>query len=322
MPTRRIVRAAMTQTVNAYRDMPARTDQLGQLAGKLDAIRQANLEHHAALLSAAKKQGVRVACLGELFPAPYFALRQDALWLDLAEDALEGPSVRFMSDVAHDLGMIIVAPIYEVDRRTGRRFNTAVVIDEHGETIGRYRKTHIPQGTNEQGSFLERFYYQESDGELGTWPANVSKSPFFPVFETSLGRIGVAICYDRHFPGAMWTLAREGAELIVSPAVTFGQKSNRMWHLEFPVDACRFSVFVGGSNRKGAEPPWNQPYFGESYFSGPNGVLPELSTHPELTIADLDLDSLKEPDPAGWNLLRDTRFDIYRLGPEGNSASD
>jgi hypothetical protein len=108
-------------------------------------------------------------------------------------------------------------PIFEHDPRSGRRFNTAVVIDEAGEILGRYRKTHIPVGTNEQASFCETFYYDRSDGDLGTWPRNVSSNPFFPVFETRLVRLGVAICYDRHFEGVMSALAENGAELVLSP---------------------------------------------------------------------------------------------------------
>jgi len=93
--------------------------------------------------------------------------------------------------------------------------------------------------------------------------------------------------------------------------VTFGEKSQRMWHLEFQVDAARHNVFLGGSNRKGAEPPWNQPYFGESHFTGPGGKLADLSRTGELVICDVDLGELQRPDPAGWNLGRDLRHDIY-----------
>jgi N-carbamoylputrescine amidase len=206
--------------------------------------------------------------------------------------------------------MIVVAPIYELDP-SGRRFNAAVLIDEKGNVVGKYRKSHIPNGRNEQGSFHEGFYYDRGDGQNGSWPANVSANPFFPVFQTSIGRIGVALCYDRHFEGVMRTLAGQGAELIFSPAVTFGAKSERMWRLEFQVDAARHGVFIGGSNRKGKEAPWNQPYFGESHFVGPNGLLPDLSDHPNLVIADLDLAELARTDPSGWNLPRDTRPDTY-----------
>ena len=306
-----MIRAALTQTVNAYPDMP---EDLAKLEGKLEDVRKANVLHHLALVLAAKKQGVQAICFGELFPGPYFALRNDPMWLGLAEDARTGKTVTTLRDTARENAMVIVAPIYEL-APSGRRFNTAVVIDSTGEVLGTYRKTHIPHGANEQGSFLEGNYYERSDGENLLGPKNVSKNPFFPVWQTALGKLGVAICYDRHFEGVMGSLANAGAELIFSPAVTFGAKSQRMWHLEFQVDAARHNVFIGGSNRKGVEAPWNQPYFGESHFTGPNGVLKNLSTHDELVIADVDVGELKKPDPSGWNLPRDTRYDIYTRRP-------
>ncbi len=304
-----MIRVAMTQTTNAFRDMPEKVEDLGRLEGKLDAIREANVEHHVTLLRAAKAQGVRAICFGELFTGPYFALDTNPLWLGLAEDAKSGPTVTRLKSAARELGVIVIAPIYE--RAGDKRFNTAVVIDERGEILGTYRKTHIPFGKNEQGSFHENFYYERSDGKNATTAANVSANPFFPVFETSIGKIGVAICYDRHFDGVMRSLAVEGAELVFSPAVTFGEKSRRMWHDEFPVDACRHRLFIGGSNRKGSEKPWNQPYFGDTYFVGPNGLRPDVSTHAELVIAEVDLAELRGPDPSGWNLPRDLRPDIY-----------
>ncbi|MBL8611089.1 MAG: hypothetical protein JNL38_27345 [Myxococcales bacterium] len=307
---KRVVRAAMTQTVNVYRGMPASVSALGELAGRLDALRAANVAHHVDLMERAKDAGARVVCFGELFTGPYFALGTDPMWRALAEDALDGPTVRSVREAARRLGLVTIAPIYEQDP-SGKRFNTAVVVDERGEVLGKYRKTHIPEGENEQGSFHERFYYERSDGQNGRGPANVSKNDFFPVFETSVGRVGVAICYDRHFEGVMGTLASEGAEIVFCPAVTFGAKSQRMWAMEFPVDAARHGIFIGGSNRAGVEPPYTQPYFGETYFVGPNGPAPNVSEHPNLVIADLDLSELTSGDPSGWNLPRDARPDIY-----------
>ncbi len=307
----RTVRAAMTQTVNAYPHMPATVEGLSALAGRLDDVRRANVDHHIELLEESARQGVQVVCFGELFPGPYFALRSDPMWTALAEDARDGATVTTLRAAAKRLGVVVIAPIYELDASSGKRFNTAVVIDAQGEVLGTYRKTHIPYGSNEQGSFHENLYYDRSDGKNLLGPANVSKNPYFPVFTTPLGRIGVAICYDRHFEGVMWSLAREGAEMVFSPAVTFGAKSQRMWQLEFEVDAARHNVFIGGSNRKGSEPPWNQPYFGESHFVGPNGRAKNLSTHANLIIADLDLAQLGAGDPAGWNLPRDIRHEIY-----------
>jgi N-carbamoylputrescine amidase len=309
--TQRLVRVAMTQTVNAYGAMPARIEDLAQLAGHLDDIRHANIDHHLALLEAAAAAGVRAIGLGELFTGPYFALHDDPMWTSLAEDAWDGPTVSALRAAAKQHGMVIVAPIYERDALSGKRFNTAVVIDADGMVLGSYRKTHIPHGSNELGSFYEQLYYERSDGKNRVGASNVATNPFFPVLATAIGRIGVAICYDRHFDGVMLSLALEGAELVFCPAVTFGAKSQRMWPIEFAVDAARHNVFIGGSNRKGVESPWNQPFFGDSHFVGPNGRAPDVSAHPNLIISDLDLGELTEPDPSGWDFPRDNRHDIY-----------
>lgn len=310
MSASRVVRAALTETINAFSGMPDSVARLPRLKGRMEEIRSANVAHHIDLMHEAKAQGAQVICFGELFTAPYFALGKDPMWFDLAEDAQTGKTVTELRAEARRLGMIVVAPIYEA-APGGLRFNAAVVIDERGEILGKYRKTHIPNGKNEQAEFTESFYYGRSDGKNGRGQAIVSSNDFFPVFQTSVGRIGVAICYDRHFEGVMWSLAKEGAELVFSPAVTFGAKSQRMWALEFQVDAARHGLFIGGSNRKGMEPPWNQPYFGESHFAGPDGIVPNISRHPKLVIADVDLGSLSAPDAAGWNLPRDIRHEIY-----------
>ena len=306
----RIVRLALTETRNAWPHMPARVDELHLLAPRLDEIRRANVDAHVALLAKAAAQGVRAIGFGELFAAPYFALARDPMWRALAEDAATGPTVTTLREAARAHAMIVVAPIYEL-APNGKRYNTAVVIDERGDVLGKYRKTHIPEGRNEQGEFCEPFYYGRSEGGFARGGANVSDNPYFPVFQTSIGRIGVAICYDRHFDGVMPSLARNGAELVFSPAITFGAKSARMWRHEFATDAARNRIVIGGSNKRGAEPPWNQPYFGESHFVGPDGELANLSVDPELIIADVDLGALSGPDPSGWDLPRDLRSDIY-----------
>ena len=89
----------------------------------------------------------------------------------------------------------------------------------------------------------------------------------------------------------------------------------------FQVDAARHNVFIGGSNRKGVEAPWNQPYFGQSHFSGPNGVLKDVSADSHLVIADVDLSELTRADPSGWNLPRDVRHDIYVSPPSRPSGA-
>jgi N-carbamoylputrescine amidase len=316
MGSKKRVKAAMTQTLNQFGDMPNTVDRLSQLSGRMDEVRQANLKHHADLARHAQTLGVEVICFGEVFTGPYFAIRQDEVFFELAE-TLDGPTSQFCRALAKELGMVIVAPIYEVEAGTQKRHNTALVIDANGEQLGFYSKTHIPHGKNEQGVFAEGFYFEPSVGRPQEHPRVNSRNPFFPVFDTAAGRIGVSICYDRHFEGVVSTLAAEGAQIVFSPAVTFGEKSARMWPLEFAVDAMRNRVYLGGSNRRGAEPPWNQDFFGHTQFMGPGGRLNDLSDHPEIVVAELDLEDLAQPEQSGWNLTRDKRPNIYgRRAPQ------
>jgi beta-ureidopropionase len=291
---------AVTETINAYAGMPDRVEDLGKLEGKLEDVRRANVDHHLRLIDRAAAKQVSIIGFGELFPGPYFALRKNAMWHVLAEDAETGPTISTLREAAKKRSMAIIAPIYEKDS-SGARFNTAVVIAEDGRILGKYRKTHIPDGKNEQGEFNEPFYFGPARGA----------SDYFPIFELARARIGVSICYDRHFEGVVRSLAAKGAELIFSPAVTFGAKSERMWEMEFEVDAARHNVFIAGSNRKGSEAPWRQPFFGKSYIVGPNGRPAQDRSEEGLVIATVDLDSLSGRDPSGWNLVRDRRPDIY-----------
>lgn len=293
---------ALTETCNVYGPMPERISDLPQLKSRLHDIRDANLDHHEALARTAAAQGARIIGFGELFTGPYFATVQDPMWLQLAEDAFEGPSATRLSTLAKALGVVIVAPIFEYDASQDRRYNTAIVIDASGEILGRYRKTHIPHGANEQEQFLERAYYG---------PADESLQPYFPVFETRYAKVGVAICYDRHFEGVMRSLAAAGAEVVFSPAVTFGQKSEYYWEREFEVDAMRHKLFIAGSNRLGTEPPFNVHYFGRSYVTGPNGRAPMRRDLPNLVLAEIDLLELGAGDPSGWNLGKDRRPSDY-----------
>lgn len=295
-----IIRAAMTETCNVYPGMPASVADLATISTRLEDIRQANVDHHVQLIEAAAAAGAVIIGLGELFTAPYFALHRDAFWRDMAEHAIDGKTIAMLCGTAATNEIAIIAPIYELDE-SGERFNTAVVIDADGAVLGKYRKLHIPRGRNEQAAFDERFYYDA--------PAT-GADDLQPVFATAVGRIGVSICYDRHFDGVVSGLAAAGAQLVFSPAVTFGATSRRMWDLEFAVDAARHRLFLAGSNRRGAEPPWNQEFFGGSQFVGPGGRCENLSEDPRLILADLDLDSLDAPDDSGWDLRRDARDDL------------
>lgn len=306
------LRIAMTETCNAYAAMPRTLAQLPALADRLDDIRAANVEHHLALIAAAAAAGVKVIGLGELFPAPYFALCEGPFWAGMAEPIPDGPTITALRAAAADHGLVILAPIMEL-HPSGKRYNTSVFIDADGTALGAYRKLHIPHGANEQGAFIERSFYGHGDEPAPVWAAdkNLSSSPWFPVFETRHAKIGTSICYDRHFEGVHRALARNGAQIIFSPAVTFGEQSRRMWPLEFQVDAVRHRVFIAGSNRLGAEPPWNQPYFGDSLVAGPSGILPADRSVEGLVIVDVELESIAAGDGSGWQLVEHARSEIF-----------
>ena len=243
MTAARVVRVAVTETRNAFADMPASVGELEQLEGRLEELRAANVEHHVDLMRAARAQGVQIIGFGELFAGPYFALGKNPLWFALAEDARVGPTVTRLSAAAKELGLIVVAPIYERDP-SGQRFNTAVVIDERGAVLGKYRKTHLPCGENEQGAFDEPFYYDKSDGRNGAGEAVVSQNPFFPVFQTSLGRIGVAICHDVVYSDI--AAASRGCDLFLMPTNWIGDSG--------PQDhVAAFSCPVLAADRTGTE---------------------------------------------------------------------
>ena len=179
-----------------------------------------------------------------------------------------------LRQAAADLKLIIVAPIYELDARTGKRFNAAVVIDE-GRVLGNTAKP--TSGRGQRRVFHGNLYYGRGEGRPNL---NGRTRPALPVFQTTAEKSGRHL-YDRHFEGVVGALAASGAQLVFCPAVTFGAKSRRLWELEFPVDACRHRVFIGGSNRLGRERPWNQEYFGGSFFAGPDGnKLKNLSRNP------------------------------------------
>ena len=294
------VRIGLTETCNAYADMPSSVQELARLGPRMNDVRQANLDHHATLIERAARLGTEILCLGELCTGPYFALTCDPVWFALAEDAVSGPSVRFFQELAARHQVCLIVPLYEHDATSGRRYNTAVVLDRDGTHLGTYRKAHLPRGINDRGAFDETFYYDRAE-ELT-----------FPVFDVGVCRFGLSICYDRHFEYMARMYKKRDAQVIFSPSVTFGTQSERMWPMEFAVDALRHRVFLAGSNRRGAEKPWDQTYFGASHVVGPEGRIEELQSPEGLVIVDLDLEQLDLPAGSGWELSRDRRS-----GPRG-----
>jgi len=282
----RITRAALIQASN---------DTPGDAA--IADIKSAMIDKHVALIGQAAEQGAQVTCLQEIFYGPYFCAEQDTRWYQSAERIPDGPSIKLMQTLAKKHSMILVVPIYELDM-TGVYYNTAAVIDEQGAYLGKYRKHHIPHCNP---GFWEKFYFKP--GNLG-----------FPVFDTSAGKIGVYICYDRHFPEGARELGLNGAEIVFNPSATVAGLSEYLWKLEQPAHAVANQYFVGAINRVGIEAPWNiGEFYGQSYFCNPRGqIMTEASRdQDEVVVADLDIELIEEVRNT-WQFFRDRRPESYQ----------
>ncbi len=259
--------------------------------GDYDSMLDTNIRH----AEQASNDGAKVLCFQEIFTGPYFCTVQDPSFYDLAEPIPDGPTVTAMAKVAKDTGMVLVVPIYErVDE--GTFYNTAAVIDADGTLLGIYRKTHIPQVEG----FWEKFYFR---------PGNVG----YPVFDTAVGRIGVYICYDRHFPEGWRELGLKGARIVFNPSATTRGHSKYLWQLEQPAAAVANQYFVGAINRVGAEDLEDTDYYGTSYFVDPRGQIvgnTASDTADEVVVRDLDMSEI-EAARRHWAFYRDRRPEVY-----------
>ena len=259
-------------------------------------IRDAMVEKHLVMIAEAAKKGVQVLCLQELFYGPYFCAEQETRWYGITESIPDGATTQLMCETSKKYGMVLVVPIYEVDIE-GVYYNTASVIDADGTFLGKYRKNHIPHC---HPGFWEKFYFRP--GNLG-----------YPVFETAVGKVGVYICYDRHFPEGARALALNGAEIVFNPSATVAGLSEYLWKLEQPAHCVANGYFLGAINRVGTETPWEiGEFYGQSYFCNPRGqfVAEASRDQDELVVADLDLDEIREVR-ATWQFFRDRRPDSY-----------
>ncbi|MFQ6015327.1 MAG: nitrilase-related carbon-nitrogen hydrolase [Anaerolineae bacterium] len=259
-----------------------------------EADKEKMIEKHIKLIGQAAEQGSQITCLQELFFAPYFCQVQDAEWYSWAEP-IPGPTTERMQEVAKKHGMALVVPLYE-EEDTGIYYNTAVVIDADGTLLGKYRKTHLPH----VGGFWEKFYFRP--GNLG-----------YPVFQTKFARVGVYICYDRHFPEGARMLGLHGAEIVYIPSATSRGLSMHLWFIEQTSHAIANGYFVGTINRVGQEKELGpNDYYGSSYFCNPRGqIIAQASdTEEEVLVADLDLDLIREVRNT-WQFYRDRRPDAY-----------
>jgi beta-ureidopropionase len=249
---------------------------------------------HIEMIGQAAEQGAQVVCLQEIFFGPYFCAEQDPKWFATAE-ADDGPTVTTMREVARRHGLLLVVPFFEKEF-DGVFYNTAVVIDSDGSVLGKYRKTHIPQVGP---VFWEKYFFKP--GNLG-----------YPVFDTRVGRIGIFICYDRHFPEPARILGLKGAEITFNPSATVESLSRHLWQLEQPAHAVANGFFVGAVNRVGEELVKGARFYGSSYFCDPRGrVIAQASdTDDEVLVADLDLSVIEEVRTT-WQFFRDRRPETY-----------
>ena len=279
----RIVQCAHIQASNPKHD------------GSVTEIKEAMIQKHIPMIEEAGKKGVQILCLQEIFYGPYFCAEQDIKWYETAEP-VPGPTTERLAEYAKKYQMVLILPVYEktID---GVYYNTAAVVDADGRYLGKFQKIHIP---HTWPGFWEKFYFKP--GNLG-----------FPVFQTAYAKVGIYICYDRHFPECARILALNGAEILFNPSATTKGKSQYLWELEQPAQAVANGVFIGANNRVGLEKPWEfGEFYGSSYFVDPRGqiVAQGSDNKDEIVVADLDLEVIREVRD-GWQFFRDRRPEMY-----------
>jgi beta-ureidopropionase len=281
----RAVRGGLIQCINPLNDESA----------PVKLIQERALEAHLPLIEEAGQKGVQVLCLQEIFNGPYFCPSQAIRWYDAAE-SVPGPTTETMQAIARKHSMVIVVPVYEREQ-AGVYYNTAAVVDADGKYLGKYRKNHIPQCNP---GFWEKFYFKP--GNLG-----------YPVFQTQYAKVGVYICYDRHFPEGARILGLNGAEIVFNPSATVAGLSEYLWKLEQPAHAVANGYFLGAINRVGTEAPWNiGEFYGQSYFVDPRGQFLATASRDksELVVADMNMEIIEEVRRV-WQFYRDRRPESY-----------
>lgn len=282
---------------------------IGLVQQSCTADRQHNLQSSIEGIKKAAANGAKLVLLQELHTSLYFCQTENALLWDLAEP-IPGPSTELLGNVAKELGVVIVSSLFE--RRTaGIYHNTAVVFEKNGEIAGKYRKMHIP----DDPGFYEKFYF--TPGDLG----------FNPI-HTSVGSLGVLICWDQWYPEAARLMALRGADILLYPtAIGWGtqeddpeecKRQRDSWLLIQRAHAIANGIPVAVCNRVGfeaAEPGKAQgtKFWGTSFVVGPQGeFLAEAGVeHPEVLMAKINL-KRSEQVRRGWPFLRDRRTDAYQ----------
>jgi N-carbamoylputrescine amidase len=255
--------------------------------------REENLARAEKMIREAASKKAQVLLLPEVFHELFFITDLNMRYFETAEE-IPGPITAMVSNLARELAVVIVAPIYErVDRSV--YYNSAAVIDADGKLLGVYRKNHIPLNT----IFYEKLYFKP--GNLG-----------YPVFNTRFGKVGILICHDRHYPEGARALALNGAEIVLIPSATPDKSlSRKVWEKELCAHAIFNEYFVAGLNRIGVE--GNYVYYGQSVVFDPSGeMMVQAGPDEEILVADCDLDLITQRRRA-WQFYRDRRPDTYGI---------
>lgn len=272
------------------------------MGADIDANRTASLDG----IAEAAARGAQLVVMPELHATEYFCKYQDPALFDLAEP-LEGVTRRLLAEAAADYKLVVVGSIFE-HRAPGLAHNTALVLESDGSLAGIYRKMHIP----DDPGYNEKFYF--TPGDLG----------FEPV-DTSLGRLGVLVCWDQWYPEAARLMALAGAEILLYPtAIGFDPADDESearrqldaWRIIQRSHAVANGLVVASVNRVGFEPDrsggaYNAEFWGHSFICGPQGeVLAEAGTSSEVVVCTIDR-KRSETVRRIWPFFRDRRTDAY-----------
>jgi N-carbamoylputrescine amidase len=271
--------------------------------------REQNLATSEAGIRDAAEKGARLVLLQELHASLYFCQHESTALFDLAE-TIPGPSTEFLGKLAKELGVVIVGSLFE-RRAPGLYHNTAVVLEKDGTLVGRYRKMHIP----DDPGYYEKFYFTPGD----------ASTPGFTPIQTSVGKLGVLVCWDQWYPEAARLMALAGADLLLYPtAIGWNPddvEDEQLRQREAWVTIQRAHAVANGlpvlvANRVGIETdPTGQTrgsrFWGHSFVAGPQGeFLAKAGDGPDVLVVDIDL-GRSEDVRRWWPFLRDRRVDAY-----------
>ena len=276
----------------------------GQFTAQND--RDYNLGRVTDHIAEAGTRGADVVCFHEIANTIYCCFRNDEAFRQLAEPE-DGVSVTRVRAAAAKAGVAVVYPFYESTDNGQKLYNTAVMIDREGNIVGKYRKMSIPQilrtVTEGETPADERFYFLP--GDLG-----------FPVFDVAGLKIGIMICYDRHFPEAARCLALQGAEIVFVPTATYRPWIRNVWQIELAAHAIANGMYVAGINRVGMERGGapDRSYFGSSLVIDPMGTTIAVATDhdEELWCVDIDPATAHRVREL-WGFFEARRPDAYGL---------